>query len=114
MVCGQKARTGRIPGRLSGEGSAEASMTTANEVAQWMLSKIEKDGCIYQDDVVDYLVKTENEGLLRENSDGNLVVGSHVLEAFRSLTEKTVVWVKPDRYWRFRVPEDEPGREARG
>jgi len=30
------------------------------------------------------------------------------------ITETTVVWVKPDRYWRWRVAEDEPGREARG
>jgi hypothetical protein len=85
-----------------------------NSVAAWMLAQIEKDGCIYQDDVVDYLVKEKADKLLRENSDGNLVVSSQVLSAFRVLTETTVVWVKPDRYWRFRVAEDEPGRETRG
>ena len=79
-----------------------------------MLQEIERHGCIYQDDVVDYLVKAKADDLLRENADGNLVVGKTVLEAFLRLTEKTVVWVKPDRYWRSRVPEDEPGREARG
>ena len=52
--------------------------------------------------------------LLRENADGNLVVGREVLDVFKSLAEATVVWVKPDRYWRLRVAEDEPGREARG
>jgi hypothetical protein len=86
----------------------------AEQVASWMLSRIEKDGCIYQDDVVDYLVKHNAESLLRENSDGNLVVGRAVLDAFRAITETTVVWVMPDFYWRFRVTEDEPGREARG
>lgn len=84
------------------------------EVARWMLAQITKHGCIYQDDVVDHLVKSGAESLLRENSDGNLVVGRAVLEAFRAATETTVVWVKPDRYWRWRVAEDEPGREARG
>jgi hypothetical protein len=84
------------------------------DVAQWMLSKLQKHGCIYQDDVVDYLVKSKADTLLRENSDGNLVIGREVLEAFKRATEATVVWVKPDRYWRFRVPEDEPSREARG
>lgn len=79
-----------------------------------MCSELEKHGCIYQDDVVDYLVKSKAETLLRENSDGNLVVGREVLDAFKKATEETVVWVKPDRYWRFRVAEDEPGREARG
>ena len=82
--------------------------------AKWMLAQIEKDGCIYQDDVVDYLVKAGSEDLLRENSDGNLVIGRELLEAFKAITETTVVWVKPDRYWRWRVNEDEPGREARG
>lgn len=86
----------------------------AKEIASWMLTQVEGQGCIYQDDVVDYLVKADAEELLRENNDGNLVVGRAVLEAFKAITETTVVWVKPDRYWRWRVAEDEPGREARG
>ena len=86
----------------------------AKSITAWMLSEIERHGCIYQDDVVDFLVKAKAENFLRENSDGNLVVGREVLDAFRKLTERTVVWVKPDFYWRFRVAEDEPGREARG
>lgn len=84
------------------------------EVAHWMLAEIENHDCIYQDDVVDFLVKSKADYLLRDNADGNLVIGSAVLNAFKALTTKNVVWVKPDRYWRFRVLEDEPGREARG
>lgn len=86
----------------------------AGQVADWMLKELEAHDCIYQDDVVDYLVRGKAENLLRENSDGNLVVGRRLLEAFKNLTETTVVWVKPDRYWRYRVIEDELGREARG
>ncbi|GAB7127266.1 hypothetical protein JCM19000A_17730 [Silvimonas sp. JCM 19000] len=84
------------------------------EVAAWMVTRIEQEGCLYQDDVVDYLVKGKQEELLAENADGNLVVGRTVLSAFLKLTETTVVWVKSDRYWRWRVTEDEPGRESRG
>lgn len=87
---------------------------TPDAVAAWMLTRVERDGCIYQDDVVDYLVKEKREDLLSENADGNQVVGKAVLAAFLKMTETTVVWVKPDRYWRWRVSEDEPGREARG
>ena len=87
---------------------------TPESVACWMLSEAEKHGCIYQDDVVDYLVKADAIALLRENSEGSLVVGQPVLTAFKKITQETVVWVKPDRYWRFRVAEDEPSREARG
>lgn len=86
----------------------------ANSIASWMLSKIQKETCIYQEDVVDYLVKAKREDLLTENVDGNQAIGKQVLAAFRKLAPDTVVWVKPDRYWRFRVAEDEPGRDARG
>ncbi|MNE88524.1 hypothetical protein D3C80_1858390 [compost metagenome] len=86
----------------------------ANSVADWMLAQIQQEACVYQDDVVDYLVKANREDLLTENTDGNQVIGKQVLAAFRNLTPDTVVWVKPDRYWRFRVAEDEPGRDARG
>ncbi|MHA6913767.1 DUF6953 family protein [Ralstonia pseudosolanacearum] len=89
-------------------------METADTAARWMLDQLGRHSCLYQDDVVDRLVAAKAEHLLRENSDGNLVIGRHVLEAFREITEATVVWVKPDRYWRWRVKEDEPGRDARG
>lgn len=79
-----------------------------------MKSKLDSDGCLYQDDVVDYLVRASASSLLRENSDGNLVLERKLLTEFRKLTLDNVVWVKPDKYWRFRVLEDEPGRDARG
>jgi hypothetical protein len=86
----------------------------AKNVADWMLAQVERHGCIYQDDVVDRIVKAKAEDLLRENSDGNLVLSTPVLNAFKKLTPDSVVWVGPDRYWRWRVTEDEPGRNARG
>lgn len=85
-----------------------------DEVIQWMLDNLKKDGCLYQDDVVDYLVKLNQMDFLKENADGNLVLKLSVNSGFKKQTEDNVVWVKPDRYWRYRVAEDEPGREARG
>ena len=86
----------------------------SKSTSEWMLAQLEKDSCIYQDDVVDFLVRAKCENLLKENADGNLVLSVPVLNAFKKLTPDNVVWVKPDRYWRFRVKEDEPGRNARG
>ena len=86
----------------------------ADAASHWMLAQLEKDGCIYQDDAVDFLIRAECEELLRENNDGNQVLSKRVLDAFRKLTEVDVVWIKPDRYWRYRVDEDEPGRDQRG
>lgn len=89
-------------------------MSDAAAAAKWMQAQIDRDGCLYQDDVVDRLVRIGQEDLLRENADGNLVVGAALLNAFRKLNAETVVWVKPDFYWRTRVAEDEPSRDARG
>lgn len=86
----------------------------SKSVSDWMFAQIKRDGCIYQDGVVDHILRAKADELLRENSDGNLVLGTAVLNAFKKLTPDLVVWVVPDRYWRWRVAEDEPGRNARG
>lgn len=78
------------------------------------MSVLSTDGCLYQQDVVDYLVKQHNEQHLKENADGNQELSTKVINKFRVDSGESVVWVKPDKYWRFRVPEDENGREARG
>lgn len=86
----------------------------AKDIADWMVYQLRREGCIYQDDVVDYAIRGKAENLLRENTDGNQVIGTSILKEFRNQTETTVVWVKPDKYWRWRVAEDEPSRDARG
>lgn len=85
-----------------------------NNIVSWMISKLEEDSCLYQDDVVDYLVKNNFETYLTENSEGNLVLNRNLLDEFKKRTENNVVWVRNELYWRWRVPEDEPGRIARG
>ena len=85
-----------------------------NNIVSWLISKLEEDSCLYQDDVVDYLVKNNFETYLTENSEGNLVLNRNLLEEFKKRTENNVVWVRNELYWRWRVPEDEPGRIARG
>ena len=79
-----------------------------------MMHLLEKDGCLYQQDVVDYLVKNDQEIHLKENADGNQVLSTRVINKFRLDSGNDVVWVKSDKYWRFRIHEDEDGREARG
>jgi hypothetical protein len=83
-------------------------------IALWMQAKLEQESCLYQDDVVDFVISSKYDHLLRENVDGNVVLGRKILNEFKKLNIKTVVWVRPDRYWRFRVPEDEDSRDARG
>ena len=78
-----------------------------------MLAMLERDGCVYQDDTIDMLAKASAEYLLKENADGNPALGRPVLNEFKKISTEAV-WIKPDRYWRWRVEEDEPGREQRG
>ncbi|WP_418351110.1 DUF6953 family protein [Serratia fonticola] len=80
----------------------------------WMKNHLSSDGCVYQDDVVDYIVKNGCEELLTENAEGNLVLGKKVLNAFMKETKDDVVWVHKDFYWRHRTTEDEDGRNASG
>jgi hypothetical protein len=79
-----------------------------------MMNRLQQDGCLYQQDVVDHLIKMDNEIHLKENADGNQALSTKLLNKFRVDSGENVVWVKPDRYWRYRVLEDEEGREARG
>ena len=79
-----------------------------------MMSQLSKDRCLYQQDVVDYLIKGDQEIHLKENADGNQALSTKVINKFRVDSGNDVVWVKPDKYWRYRVAEDEEGREARG
>nr|WP_019209136.1 hypothetical protein [Yersinia massiliensis] len=79
-----------------------------------MMGELKNDGCLYQQDVVDYLVKGGQEQHLKENADGNQALSTKVINKFRVDSGIDVVWVKPDKYWRYRVAEDEDGREARG
>lgn len=76
--------------------------------------KLQTEGCLYQQDVVDYLVKENNEQHLKENADGNQALSTKLINQFRVDSGENVVWVKPDKYWRYRTSEDEDGREARG
>ncbi|EPC8003137.1 DUF6953 family protein [Yersinia enterocolitica] len=87
---------------------------SAQDASNWMMNALLRDGCLYQQEVVDYLIKMDNEQLLKENADGNLALSTPVISKFRKDSGVDVVWVKPDKYWRYRVAEDEDGREARG
>lgn len=84
------------------------------DASNWMIKALSQDQSLYQQDVIDYLVKMDNEQLLKENAEGNLVLANSVINQFRKDSGTGVVWVKPEKYWRYRVPEDEEGREARG
>lgn len=44
----------------------------AQEAAKWMLSELERQGCLYQDDVVDLLVKSKADHLCEKTATATL------------------------------------------
>ncbi|WP_420488892.1 DUF6953 family protein [Phytobacter diazotrophicus] len=90
------------------------SALTLSDISNWMMTALKNEGCLYQQDVVDYLVKQGSEQHLKENADGNQALSVKLINKFRTDSGDDVVWVKPDMFWRYRVAEDEPSREARG
>lgn len=86
-------------------------MKNANDVAKWMLEKIEKDRELYQADTVFEIEKRFGGQYVYENENGNMAIDRTVLKEFRKLTGKTIVWERGERYWRFRQKGDELGRQ---
>jgi hypothetical protein len=84
---------------------------TPVDVAKWMQQKLAKEKVLYQEDVVYEISDLFGEEFTYDNDSGNLAIGKPVLAAFRKLTGVTVVWDRTDRFWRFREPGDEPGRQ---
>nr|WP_248795685.1 ATP-dependent RNA helicase HrpA [Escherichia coli] len=56
-----------------------------------MMSVLSTEGCLYQQDVVDYLVKQHNEQHLKENADGNQALSTKVINKFRVDSGESVV-----------------------
>jgi hypothetical protein len=85
-------------------------MATAQEVAQWMVEKIHKDGVLYQDEAATAIADKFGEKFTYINDNGNVAISRAVLKEFRKLTEKYVVWERGERMWRERGIFDEKGK----
>lgn len=89
-------------------------MTSTLEVAKWMLSELEKDQILYQETAVSDIQDKFGDSFVYVNPNGNMAISTEVLSEFRNLTRDHVVWVRSERYWRFREKHDEQGRNQSG
>jgi len=89
-------------------------MFTAEDVANWMLSELEKDQILYQETAVSDIQERFGNSFVYDNPNGNLAISKEVLAEFRELTNDQVVWVRGERCWRFREKHDDPGRKQDG
>ena len=85
-------------------------MSDAREVAEWMLAQIDHTDCLYQEDVVYEIPQRFGDGFTFVNENGGESISKEVLQAFRKLTEGTVIWERGERMWRRRQPFDGPNR----
>jgi hypothetical protein len=77
-----------------------------------MLSSVEEEGCLYQAEAVGEIAQRFGQEFTDLNDRGNPVIGKPVLEAFRDVSDDTVVWDRGERCWRKREADDAPGRTA--
>ena len=82
-----------------------------NAVARWMADKVVHDGFLDQQDAVDAIERGFGEEFVYQNDSGGWSIRRNVLQAFRTLTEDTVVWDTSDKAWRTRCDDDGPGRQ---
>jgi hypothetical protein len=85
-------------------------MTTAADVAQWMVEELKRVKYLYQEEAVHQIAQRFGDKFTYINNEGGYSIGRDVLAAFRRLTEPDVVWERGDRMWRLREKYDEPGR----
>jgi hypothetical protein len=84
--------------------------STPEEIAEWMVTELERNQYLNQDTVVYEITQRFGEEFTYINQHGNLAIDRRVLAAFRKLTEDTVVWERGERLWRKRHEADEVGR----
>jgi hypothetical protein len=87
------------------------SPATPQQVAEWMLEELKRQGYLDQDTAVDQIAKTFGKQFTYDNENGNLAIERNVLSTFRKLTKDFVVWDREDRSWRMRKASDKPGRQ---
>ena len=85
-------------------------MTTAIEVARFMVSELETQTYLYQETVVYQIMERFGDDFTGTNANGNPSINADVLMEFNKLTPD-VVWDRGNRLWRKREVYDRPGRQ---
>jgi hypothetical protein len=83
----------------------------SSDVAAWMLSVIEDQGELTQNNAYYEISKRFGSGFVTVTSSGSPSIKGGVLTAFKKITETTVVWERGEKKWRKREFYDAPGRD---
>ncbi len=91
------------------ENSTDAITPTA--VAEWMLSVIQEQGELTQNNAFYEINKRFGSNFTSISNSGSPSVGKSVLTAFRKISDDVVIWERSDKKWRKREFYDAPGRQ---
>lgn len=85
---------------------------TPLDVACWMKEMVENRGRLDHHVATYHILRHFGSCFTRLNGHGSTVIHTDVLEAFRGLTETTVVWEHGEKVWRLRRSYDPPSRRV--
>lgn len=84
---------------------------TPTDVAQWMLSAIQEQGELSQNNAFYEIGKRFGKGFITITNSGSPSISRSVLTAFRKISDDVVIWERGDKRWRKREFYDAPGRQ---
>jgi hypothetical protein len=83
---------------------------TPQEAAEWMLEQFEAKRFLYQEEAATHLLHLDDEALARLDTNGNVCLAKPVLASFNKLAPD-IVYERAAKFWRDRLPTDQPGRQ---
>ncbi|HUB93516.1 MAG TPA: hypothetical protein VMB52_03355 [Verrucomicrobiae bacterium] len=84
---------------------------TPSDVAQWMLSVIQAQGELTQNNAFYEINKRFGSSFTTISNAGSPSISRSVLTAFRKISDDIVIWERGDKKWRKREFYDSPGRQ---
>ena len=93
------------------ENTHNANKATTADVAQWMLSVIQEQGELTQNNAYYYINKQFGPGFSTVTNSGSPSIKGGVLTAFKKISADDVIWERADKKWRKREFYDAPGRQ---
>lgn len=83
---------------------------TPDQAAEWMLEQFEAKRFLYQEEAATHLLHLHDEALAYYDDNSNVCVDKKVLATFNKLTPDAV-YERSDKFWRDRLPSDQPSRQ---
>lgn len=91
--------------------NSDTNKTTPSDIAQWMLSTIQEQGELSQNNAFYEINKRFGSGFTTISNSGIPSIGRSVLTAFRKISDEVVIWERGEKKWRKREFYDAPGRQ---